>query len=541
MPPSRGAVWPLHGAPLRLRRPGRHDRIEFAMPQNTVRMPLPEALASRAPQAFPTLSTDQIERICAHGRLRPVTAGEVLVEPGDESVSLFVVKRGKLQVFRVFGDSETFIVEHGPGQFSGEIILLSGRPALGRIRAAEPGEVLEVDRENLLALVQTDPELGEILMRAFILRRMGLIASQTGDVVLGSDHNADTLRVKEFLTRNGHPYRYKDLDQEADMQELLDRFHVGLDDIPVLICRGEVVLRKPTNAQIADCLGFNSAIDPAQVRDLVVVGAGPVGLAAAVYAASEGLDVLVLETTAPGGQAGSSSRIENYLGFPNGISGLELASRAYNQAIKFGAQFTIARGAARLTCDCKPFTVDLGNGETIRARIVLIATGAEYRKLPLENLSRFEGVGVYYAATFMESQLCRDEEVIVVGGGNSAGQAAVFLSGASRHVHLLVRSDSLASSMSRYLIRRIEESDRITLHTRTEIRALAGTDHLERITWQNNQTGQEEERAIRHVFVMTGAAPNTGWLNGCLALDGKGFIKTGSDLSEEALATARWP
>ncbi|HLV78795.1 MAG TPA: FAD-dependent oxidoreductase, partial [Chthonomonadaceae bacterium] len=426
-------------------------------------MPLPEALASRAPQAFPTLSTDQIERICAHGRLRPVTAGEVLVEPGDESVSLFVVKRGKLQVFRVFGDSETFIVEHGPGQFSGEIILLSGRPALGRIRAAEPGEVLEVDRENLLALVQTDPELGEILMRAFILRRMGLIASQTGDVVLGSDHNADTLRVKEFLTRNGHPYRYKDLDQEADMQELLDRFHVGLDDIPVLICRGEVVLRKPTNAQIADCLGFNSAIDPAQVRDLVVVGAGPAGLAAAVYAASEGLDVLVLETTAPGGQAGSSSRIENYLGFPNGISGLELASRAYNQAIKFGAQFTIARGAARLTCDRKPFTVDLGNGETIRARIVLIATGAEYRKLPLENLSRFEGVGVYYAATFMESQLCRDEEVIVVGGGNSAGQAAVFLSGASRHVHLLVRSDSLASSMSRYLIRRIEESDRITL------------------------------------------------------------------------------
>jgi len=505
-------------------------------------MTLPEALASRAPQAFPTLTHAQIGRICAHGHLRPVTAGEVLVEPGDADMSLFVVKRGKVQVFRVFGDAESLLIEYGPGQFSGELVLLSGRPALGRIRVAESGEVIEVDRQSLLAFVQTDPELGEIIMRAFILRRMGLIASQTGDVVaLGSNHSADTLRVKEFLTRNGHPYKYIDLDREADMQDLLDRFHVGVDDIPVLICRGDVVLRKPTNEQIADCLGFNNAIDPAEIHDVIVVGAGPAGLAAAVYAASEGLGVLVLETVAPGGQAGSSSKIENYLGFPNGISGLELAGRAYNQALKFGAQFAIARGAARLTCDRKPFAVDLGDGAATRARAIIIATGAEYRKLPLENLSRFVGVGVYYSATFMESQLCRDEEVIIVGGGNSAGQAAVFLAGGSRHVHLLVRSGGLASSMSQYLIRRIEESPNITLHTHTEIAALEGTDHLERVLWRNNQTGHQEEQAIRHVFLMTGAMPNTGWLAGCLALDNKGFIKTGGDLSAEDLAAAHWP
>ena len=504
--------------------------------------PLSETLASREIQMFPTLTPDQIERIAAHGHSRSVTAGEVLVEPGDQQVPFLAVKQGRLQVFRVFGDAETLITEHGPGQFSGEIVLLSGRPALGRVRAAEPGEVIEMDRQSLLALVQTDPELGEILMRAFILRRMGMIASQTSDVVvLGSNHSADTLRVKEFLTRNGHPYRYKDLDQEPDMQELLDRFHVGLDDVPVLLCRGDVVLRKPTNEQIADCLGFNNAIDPTQVKDVVVVGAGPAGLAAAVYAASEGLDVLVLETVAPGGQAGSSSRIENYLGFPNGISGLELSGRAYSQALKFGAQFAIARDAVRLNCDRKPFSVHLGDGTGVCARTILIATGAEYRKLPLENLSRFEGVGIYYAATFMESQLCKGEEVIIVGGGNSAGQAAVFLAGASRHVHLLIRSECLASSMSRYLIRRIEESPNITLHTQTEIAALEGTDHLERVTWRNNQTDAVEEHAIRHVFVMTGATPKTGWLEGCLTLDGKGFIKTGSDLSAEDLAAARWP
>ena len=301
--------------------------------------------------------------------------------------------------------------------------------------------MIELDREQLLALVQTDAELSEILMRAFILRRVELIARGLGDVVLiGSTHCAGTLRVKEFLTRNGHPYAYIDLDRDADAQELLDRFHVSAADVPVLICRGDAVLRNPSNQQIAECLGFNDAIDQTHVRDLVIVGAGPAGLAAAVYGASEGLDVLVLESNAPGGQAGSSSRIENYLGFPTGISGQELTGRAYAQAQKFGAQIMIAKGATELACDRQPYAVQIDDGARVPARAVIIATGAEYRKPALDNLSQFEGAGVYYGATPMEAQLCVGEEVVVVGGGNSAGQAAVFLAQTAKRVHMLVRA-----------------------------------------------------------------------------------------------------
>ena len=292
----------------------------------------------------------------------------------------------------------------------------------------------------------------------------------TGDAVLiGSTHCAGTLRVEEFLTRNGHPHTYIDLDREPDAQELLDRFHVTAADIPVLVCRGELVLRNPTNEEVARCLGFNDAVDQTHVRDLVIVGAGPAGLAAAVYGASEGLDVLVLEANAPGGQAGTSSRIENYLGFPTGISGAELTGRAQAQALKFGAEMLIAKRAARLLCDREPYHVEVDPGAPIPARAVIIATGAEYRRPALENLARFEGAGVYYAATPMEAKLCAGDEVIVVGGGNSAGQAAVFLARTCRHVHVLVRGAGLAETMSRYLIRRIEDSPSITLHVHTEI------------------------------------------------------------------------
>jgi thioredoxin reductase (NADPH) len=402
--------------------------------------------------------------------------------------------------------------------------------------------VIELDREQLLALVQTDSELSEIIMRAYILRRVELIAHGFGDVVLiGSNHCAGTLRVKEFLTRNGHPYAYVDLDQDADVQNLLDRFKVSAADIPVLICRGDVVLRNPSNREIADCLGFNAAINPTQMRDVVIVGAGPAGLAAAVYAASEGLDVLVIEASAPGGQAGSSSKIENYLGFPTGISGQALAGRAYTQSQKFGAKVLIAQSATRLACAHKPYAVEIGEAAPVPARTVIIATGAEYRKPPLDNLGQFEGVGVYYGATFMEAQLCVDEEVIVVGGGNSAGQAAVFLAQTAGRVHVLVRSGGLAESMSRYLIRRIEDNPAIILHTHTEIVALEGGDHLERVRWHDRQSGVEETHAIRHIFLMTGAIPNTHWLDGCVVRDAKGFIKTGPDLSQEELAEAHWP
>jgi thioredoxin reductase (NADPH) len=390
-------------------------------------------------------------------------------------------------------------------------------------------------------LVQTDAELSEIIMRAYLLRRAEFVAAGVGDVVLiGSMYSAGTLRIKEFLMRNGHPYSYVDVERDSGVQNLLDAFNTTASEVPVMICRGETVLRNPTNQQVADCLGFNEIVDQTQIRDLVIIGAGPAGLAAAVYAASEGLDVLVLESRSPGGQAGSSSRIENYLGFPSGISGEELASRAYHQAQKFGAQMFIAKGT-RLACDHKPYVVEVEKGARIPTRTIVIATGAEYRRLPLENLSRFEGAGVYYAATFVETQLCSREEVIVVGGGNSAGQAAVFLAEATKRVHMLTRSAGLAESMSRYLIRRIEETPTIILHPHIEIEALEGSDHLESIRWRNNQTGQIEEYDIRHLFVLMGANPNTRWLDGCVALDAKGFIKTGPDLSPEDLNASRWP
>ncbi len=500
------------------------------------------ATASRFDEMVPTLTKDQVARVAAHGHMRRVARGEVLAEAGERVARFFVVITGQLEVVRGSGASEELIVVYGPGMFAGEVNLLSGRRGFARVRVSEAGEVIEVDRDQLLALVQTDSELSDILMRAFILRRVELIAHGFGDVVvIGSSHCAGTLRVKEFLTRNGHPYSYIDLDHETGVQELLDRFHVGVEDVPVLICRGEAVLRDPTNQQIADCLGFNEAIDQTHVRDLVIIGAGPAGLASAVYGASEGLDVLVLESNAPGGQAGSSSKIENYLGFPTGVSGQELAARAYTQAQKFGAQLLIAKGGKRLACDRKPYAVEMDDGPRVPARTIILATGAEYRRLPLANLSQFEGAGIYYGATFVESQLCRGEEVIVVGGGNSAGQAAVFLSQTARRVHLLVRSDGLSETMSRYLIRRIEESPTIVFRPQTEIVALEGNGHLESVRWRNHQTGEDETRAISHVFVMAGAVPNTSWLNGCVALDAKGFIKTGPDLSQEDLAAAQWP
>ncbi len=491
---------------------------------------------------YPTLTAAQLARIAAHGRRRRVEAGEVLVEAGEQTARLFVIVAGRIDVVRPSVAGEEVVASFGPGMFTGEVTMLSGRRGLAQIRAGAVGEVIEVGRDDLLALIQSDGELSEILMRAFILRRVELIARGVSDVVvLGSRHCQGTLRIREFLTRNGHPYTMIDLDRDAGVEALLDRFHVSAADVPVVITCGEVVLRNPTNQQIADALGFNDAIDQTHVRDLVVVGAGPSGLAAAVYGASEGLDVLVVESTAPGGQAGASSKIENYLGFPMGISGQELAGRAYIQAEKFRAQVIIAKGATRLACDRKPYALELTDGQRLPARAVIIATGAEYRRLPINSLPRFEGAGVYYAATFMEAQLCAGEEVIVVGAGNSAGQAAVFLARTARRVHMLIRSQGLADTMSRYLIRRIEDHPAIVRHVHTEIVSLEGNGHLERVGWRDNRSGRTETQGIRHVFAMTGAVPSTRWLAGCLALDAKGFIKTGPDLSPEDLATARWP
>jgi thioredoxin reductase (NADPH) len=496
--------------------------------------------SSRVEQIFPILTPAQINRIAVHGSMRSIQPGEVLVEQGDSPVPFFVVVSGELEIVRPSCAGETLVTIHRSGQFTGEVNMLSGRRSLVRMRATKPGQVIELDRQHMMALIQTDAELGEILTLAFILRRVELIAAGVGDIVLvGSTYSASTLRIKEFLMRNGHPYSYIDLERDTDVQKLLDTFKISASEIPVLICRGQVVLRNPTNQEIADCLGFNESVDQTKVRDLVVIGAGPSGLAATVYGASEGLDVLLLETSSPGGQAGSSSRIENYLGFPTGISGQELAGRAYVQTQKFGAHMLIAK-ATQLLCDRKPYVIEVENGAQIPARTIVIATGAEYRRPPCNNLSRFEGAGVYYGATFVEAQLCGGEEVIVVGGGNSAGQAAVFLSQTTKRVHMLVRSAGLAESMSRYLIRRIEESPNIVLRTHTEIVGVEGGKHLESVRWKNNQTAQTEEHKISHIFIMTGADPNTSWLDGCIALDSKGFIKTGPDLSQENLSAAQW-
>src|SRR5215471_7423306 len=490
---------------------------------------------------FPKLAAEQIERIAAHGVLRPITRGEVLIESGQYNVPFFIVKAGEIEVIRPSALDSLLIAIVRQDQFTGDISMILGRPALMRLRVRVPGEVVELTRNQMHALIQSDAEMSEVLMTAFLARRIAMVERGIGDVLLiGSGQSTATYRIKEFLTRNGHPFKYLNTDRDGDVQDLLNRFGVDGGELPVLICRGGTVLKHPGNQAIAECLGFNERIDQAQQRDVVIVGAGPAGLAAAVYSASEGLDALVIEASSPGGQAGSSSRIENYLGFPAGISGRELAGRAYAQAQKFGAEVMIAKGAAELACEHNTYGVRLDDGMTIPARTVVIATGARYRMPSLANLGQFEGVGVYYSATFMEAQLCGGDEVIVVGGGNSAGQAAVFLAQAARYVHLLVRSSSLSASMSRYLIRRIEETPTIQIKTRTEIVALEGSGHLERVRWRDG-TGAVTSHDIKHVFLMTGAEANTGWLNGRVTLDAKGFIKTGWDLTQEDLAAARWP
>jgi thioredoxin reductase (NADPH) len=502
--------------------------------------PALSALDART-QIFPTLSPAQINRIRPLGRVRHVDRGEILFDLGQTNIPFFVVLSGSLEVVQPSIEGERPITIHTARSFTGELTMISGHRIFVRGRVLEPGEVLELSSDALRSLIAKDAELSEIFMRAFILRRLELISRGYGNLILlGSRHSAQTLRLREFLTRNGHPYTYVDLDTDKASQELLDRFNVALDEIPVTICGTGTVLRNPTIQKLADCLGFNANVDETQLRDLIIVGAGPSGLAAAVYAASEGLDALLIETESPGGQAASSSKIENYLGFPTGLSGQELASRAITQAEKFGAKMMVARNVLRLECGRRPYKVVLDDGAQLEARSIVIATGAQYNKPKIPNLARFEGQGVYYGATFMESQLCGDDDIIVVGGGNSAGQAAVYMSQTLRRVHMLVRSGQLSDTMSRYLIQRIEQNSAIEIHYRTEIVALEGDAHLERVTWRNNQTGETSTHPIRHVFIMAGASPRTEWLKGCLALDDKGFILTGRDL-DGASDKPAWP
>jgi thioredoxin reductase (NADPH) len=480
---------------------------------------------------FPVLSPEQIARLTALGERRSVRAREILFDQGDASHGIYVILEGSLEFLGkdVLGRLEK-------GMFTGEVNQLSGRRTLVRCQACEASEVIEITRANLQRIIQDDAELSEIFLRAYMLRRAYLIQNSAGDAVLiGSAHSADTLRLQGFLSRNGHPHTYLDVERDPDVQAVLDQFGIAVGDIPVLICRGTLVLRNPTNAQAAECFGLNTGIDEQSVYDLMVVGAGPSGLAAAVYGASEGLSVLVIETNAPGGQAGASSRIENYLGFPTGISGQDLANRAFVQAEKFGAQISIARSAKALKCERTPYLVELDDGKSVQGRTVIVAAGAQYRKPDLPNLAQFEGVGIYYGATNVEARICSGQEIAIVGGGNSAGQAAVFLAAHAKHVYLMVRGAGLESTMSRYLISRIEACKEITFFPFTELVGLEGEDHLERVRWRCKESGESQECAIRHVFMMTGACPNTAWLDGCLELDAKQFIKTGAEVG------SKWP
>jgi thioredoxin reductase (NADPH) len=489
---------------------------------------------------FPVLTAEQINRIRPLSKVRNVKPGEILFEPGDLDCPCFVLLSGTMEIVQPEMHGEHLIVTYGAGGFTGEISLISGRRGFMRARATAAGEFLEMSNAQLRTLVARDAELSEIFMRAFILRRMMLINRGQGNVILmGSRHSAKTLRLHEFLTRNGIPFAYVDLDTDTSSQEMLDHFHVTMQEIPIVVCNNRTVLRSPSIQELAECLGLNAQIIVSEIRDLVIVGAGPSGLAAAVYGASEGLDVLVIEAESPGGQAGSSSRIENYLGFPMGISGLELAGRAAAQAQKFGAKVLIANSVTNLNCDRTPYELSMG-GQVIRARTVVIASGAQYKKPRLENLPKFEGQGVCYGATHMEAQLCGDKDAIVVGGGNSAGQAAVYLSQTASKVHMLVRSGQLSDTMSRYLIQRIEENPAIELHYHTEIVDLDGDTQLERVTWRNNDTGETSTHDIRYVFIMAGGSPRTDWLKGCVAMDNKGFILTGRDL-DAVLGDFHWP
>jgi thioredoxin reductase (NADPH) len=491
---------------------------------------------------FPRLGEAAIGRLLRFGRRRRVEAGEILFEMGQPMRSLFVLLEGRVEITNPRREGELIVRTLEPGEFTGEVSTLLGRPALASARAAAAGEVLELDHAQLRRIMDTDAEVGEVFLRAFLQRRAAIVAQGLGNAVLiGSRHSADTLRLREFITRTGHPFAYVDADRDLGVQELLDHFHVGIGDIPVLLQCERPALRNPSNAEVADALGLNPLLAEKDVHDLIVVGAGPAGLAAAVYAASEGLGVLVVEGSAPGGQAGSSSRIENYLGFPGGISGQDLTQRALLQAQKFGAQIAIARSAKKLSCIRRPFSVELANGGRAHGRCILIATGAAYRRPACARLASFEGRGVYYGATNVEAQVCGGEEIAIVGAGNSAGQAAVFLASHARHVHMLVRGEGLADSMSRYLIARIESSPNITLRSRTEVVEVDGGQSLEHVTWRDSRAETTETRDVHHLFLMTGAVPNTAWLEQCVQLDAKGFVKTGRDFGAEDLAAANWP
>jgi thioredoxin reductase (NADPH) len=495
-------------------------------------------LETRHDQMFPVLSAAQIDvaRRFASGPSRRFEPGAVLVEVGELAAPIWLVLAGSIMASRRDGlGHETEIAAEGPGQFSGEVSQLGGHSSLVVGRAGPQGcTALPFDPAHLRALVIGSADIGEIVMRAFILRRVGLIESdQSGSILIGHADMPDVVRLQGFLTRNSYPVSVLDATTNPEAHALIHRLGIHEDELPLLLCPNGTVLRRPTNEEAGRCLGLTPTLDPSRLYDVAVVGAGPAGLATAVYAASEGLSVLVLDQRAVGGQAGASARIENYLGFPTGISGQALAGRAYNQAQKFGSELAIPLEAEKLDCDDRngPLRLKLSSGDLMQARTVVIASGARYRRPDIPNLATFEGAGISYWASPIEAKLCEGEEIALVGGGNSAGQAVVFLAAKVKQLHLVIRGGSLEASMSHYLVERIAALRNVTLHIGTEVVGLEGdrATGLSGAIFRDRATGEQHRCELRHLFLFVGADPNTAWLQGCVELDEKGFVLTGKD------------
>jgi thioredoxin reductase (NADPH) len=502
-------------------------------------VPPQSIIETRRPQMFPTLERAEIERVRRFGEVRRYAAGEALAKVGQTGHGLSIILAGKVEISQhEESGARKLIVTHGVGDFMGELAQLAGRPALVDAYALEPVEALVIPPDRLRALLVAEAELGERIMRALILRRVGLLETNAGGpVIVGRAGDGNALRLEDFLRRNGQPRRRLDPDTDPEAKALIERFQVDPGQLPIVLCPGGQLLHNPGETELARCIGLVGPIDPNRLYDIVVVGAGPAGLATAVYAGSEGLSVLVLDCRAFGGQAGASARIENYLGFPTGITGLALMARAYNQAQKFGVEMAIPDEVIGLApageTDRDRFVLRLSGDERVLARSVVIASGARYRRLPVENLDVFESSSVHYWASPLEGKLCAGQEVALVGAGNSAGQAVVYLASQVAKVWLLARGKSLEASMSRYLVDRIKGLPNVEVLLNAEVTGLEGHDGmLEAIRWRQGAPGSETRHAIRHLFLFIGAAPNTEWLAGAgVALDPKGFILTGTDLT----------
>ena len=511
--------------------------------------PTQSIIDTRRHQMFPVLEPAEIERVRRFGKVRSYRAGEALAKVGEMGLGLTIILGGNVEITQHDESGRrTAIVTHGPGAFMGELAQLAGRPALVDAYAKEPVEALIIPPDQLRALLIAEAELGERIMRALILRRVGLLETGAGGpVIVGRAENGDVLRLEGFLRRNGHPRQRLDPETDPEATALIDRFHVDAGQLPIVLCPGGQLLRNPSEAELARCIGLVSPIDADRLYDVVIVGAGPAGLAAAVYAGSEGLSVLVLDCRAFGGQAGASARIENYLGFPTGITGMALMARAYNQAQKFGVEMAIPDEVIGLDAlgdaDRGPFALKLSNNERARARAIVIATGARYRRLAVDGLESFEGTSVHYWASPLEAKLCAGQEVALVGAGNSAGQAAVYLASQVSKVWLLVRGTDLSASMSRYLVDRIAGLSNVEVLRQTNVTGLEGRNGmLEAARWRGRRSGEEVRRRIRHLFLFIGADPNTNWLSGSgIRLDPKGFVLTGADStgSRPPLETSR--